>query len=321
MRKIRAAVLGVALTFGAAVAAANAQSGGSSEPDVSASPSLTKDRLSADDLRELVKLPLSDFMSGDESKGQTDFEALLDDQVRAKGPTSVEAADLLSAMGVSLYQAASDAGNEPLERKSLDYLRRAIGAHRAAFGPDHPEIALALNDFAQAELNLFPTDPTGDAEAALSDAYRIRMVALGPMDPETLDTMAALAQVQGLPSHTAGDSGKIASARALFEKAIKGEEPTAGQYPYRIGTLYLNYAKFCAANHDLESAQKYFSMAENQYDTIDGAGDTLSDTEAFGALDFSLTLKGSGYPDEAAAVRERFATKIAAMMSRAKKAP
>lgn len=306
-------------SFGLALACvgANAQEAASGAQYAAGRPSETKDRLSNDALRELVKRPLEDFMSGDTPGGERDFEAQFEDCVRARGPSSVEAADLLSGMGVSLYIAASDADNEILKRESLIYLRRAIDAKKAAFGPDHPEVALSLNDYAMVEINLDPANPAADTEATLREAYRIRLASLGPLNGETVNALALLAQVMGLPSRTGGDPAKIADAASMFEQAIAGMNSNTEHVPSELAMLYYDFAEFWVRNHNVESGKTYFSRAEDQYEAI---GPDLPEG-AFAALRFASVLKSSGYADEAKAVRDRYATRIADMIARAKSAP
>lgn len=156
---------------------------------------LTKDRLSPERMKGLVGTPFAIVAGGDLAGGQAAFEQQLVELGARYGNDSVAVADALSSFGVTLF---SD-GDDNAKHASVVYLHRAVIVMRAAVGPQHPEVALLLNDYADVMeiLDLSPT--SGDSIAALREAHAIRLVALGPGNPETLSTAISLAAALSRP--------------------------------------------------------------------------------------------------------------------------
>jgi tetratricopeptide (TPR) repeat protein len=180
----------------------------------------TKDRLSGDRMSRLVARPISTVERRGLAEGKAAFDRLLA-QIRARhGHGSVQVADLLVAFGVRLYTLGQATDDRRLREEALPYLEAAIPAYRAAFGATHPEVAVALNTYADALRALHEDNPPESAETALAEAYRIRLAALGPNNPETLATLRYLAGVRGHPSRTRGDPARIEAAAALFRELI-----------------------------------------------------------------------------------------------------
>lgn len=198
---------------------------------------LTKDRLSLQQLEAMVAVPLAKVDAGDLAAGQSAFEAML---ARASAD---EAADLLTAFGVGLYyrskqepagipDAESQAGGALLHA-AVTYLERAVPATVRRLGPDHPEVALALNSYADARWMADGDNPDPSVDRALTEALRIRLAALGAADTETLDGHMRLATLKALPSRTGRQPIRVAEAAALFEAAIaaRAQRPQEDYYP------------------------------------------------------------------------------------------
>ena len=220
----------------------------------------TKDRMSPDQYQPLLAIPLDEFSRGELASSQEHFEIILKSQQARFGANSVEVADTISAFGVLIYNQCRDAGRLKDASGALPYLRRAIDVYRLAFGPSHPEVAVALNDYADVERVLMPDDPPSDVDASLQEAFRIRFNALGPADPETVATMGYIAEVMGLPSRTGGDETKIQAAASMFGEAIRLS--TNASQPGRPDEAWLGIqlAKMYLKNNRLKLAADAYNM-------------------------------------------------------------
>jgi hypothetical protein len=156
----------------------------------------TKDRLTPQAMEQMVKEPMMVARNRGLASGQAVFEHQLAADKARYGPDSVQVADLLTAFGVELNSEGFEDDNQEATEVSLHYLREAIPHYRKAFGPDHPEVAVALHSFADADRALHGGRLTPEAEAALKEALRIRRAALGPDNPETRATEIALAHAR-----------------------------------------------------------------------------------------------------------------------------
>ncbi len=185
-----------------------------------APPKQTRDRLPNDRMEDLVARPMAILERQGITAGKADFERLLAAARARHGARSVRVADLLESFGVRLYALGSAREDRHLMEASLLYLQAAIPAYRAAFGTAHPEVAVALNSYADVLQLLHEDDPPQSADDALEEAYRIRLAALGPSNIETLATLRYLATIRGLPSRTQGDRGRIEAAAALFRQLV-----------------------------------------------------------------------------------------------------
>lgn len=128
--------------------------------------------------------------------GDAEFDRLLAIEKARNEPSGAGTADLTMAYGVELYHEWTRTDDELLLQASRDRIRASIAHYRAAFGPNHPEVALALHTFADVDIELNgEASPT--AEIAFREALRIRRAALGAANPETLATEARLESISG----------------------------------------------------------------------------------------------------------------------------
>lgn len=194
-------------------------------------PPQTRDRLSPDRQEDLVGVPLSIVQRRGLPAGKADFDRRLAAARARHGARSVEVADLLMSFGVGLYNIGSSTEDRQLRAESIPYLEVAIPAYRAAFGDAHPEVALALNSYADAQIELDRENPPPSAEAALEEAYRIRVHALGPTNFETLTNLRRLAMLRSRPSWTRGEPARIEAAAALLRELI-ARSPNHAQPQY-----------------------------------------------------------------------------------------
>ena len=184
----------------------------------------TKDRLPDAVMEKLVAEPMTVVRDEGLSAGEAAFDRLLADTKARKGPRSVEAADLLTAFAVQLYVENQDPGS-PESEAARRYQRAAVPAYTAAFGPNHPEVALALNTRADLERKQSPQDPSPLVDSLLQQALEIRTRALGPNNAETVATLEELASIAALPERLKRDPNGVATADALYRRAIAGALP------------------------------------------------------------------------------------------------
>lgn len=207
----------------------------------------SKDRLSPDRMEELVSEPISVVQSDGLAAGRAAFERLLAAARAAHGARSVEVADLLTSFGVGLYSLGQGSDDRQMREASLPYLEAAIAAGRAAFGDSDVEVAVALNSYADAQIALHEDDPPRSADAALEEAYRIRLNALGPSHAETLASLRYLARLRGLPSRTHGDRARIEAVAGLYRQLIANasndQQMTYLSAPYGRTALARMYAR------------------------------------------------------------------------------
>jgi len=166
------------------------------------------DRLPNDRLAAMVERPIAQIEHGDLSGGLATFEAMAAAARTRGGAHSLREADLLTAFGSQLHNQTVSSGDPGYSERALSYLQRATEAYRALFGPDHPEVATALNSWADVERYLRPHAPAA-AEAALEEAWRIRRAALGPSHKETLWTGIYLASTRSRLAWTRGEPARI----------------------------------------------------------------------------------------------------------------
>jgi hypothetical protein len=159
-----------------------------------AEPRETKDRLSPEAMARLVEQPMAALRERGLAAGDASFERLRAAEQARSGPASVRVADLLMGYGVELHYEWVGSRDRALLRAARERVDSAVGAYRAAFGPDHPEVALALHSFADLD-TLFHGRATPAARAALGEALRIRRAALGPDNIETRATEDRLAEL------------------------------------------------------------------------------------------------------------------------------
>jgi len=154
-------------------------------------PGETKERVPPEAMARMVEGPMSAVRQRGLAAGDAAFERLLAAK-NARGPSNrVLIADLYMAYGVELYMEWTGEDGPELLQASRDRVRDSIPLYRSAFGSTHPEVALALNSFADVEIAL-NGDSSPQAEAALCEALRIRRSTLGAVNAETLATEARL---------------------------------------------------------------------------------------------------------------------------------
>lgn len=218
-------------------------------------------RLGGEQIAELVAGEEALLADGDVDGATALFERRLAAARNTHGEATLAVADLLEAYGAKLAEYASIDDRPELRRLALPYLARATALYRTLFGADHPEVAIALNSWAHVARDLDPDQP-GPTEAALAEAYRIRLAALGPANAETIWTMLYLSDARGNPVMTGADPARAEAVAALLEQAIAAsrgsDAQTAGRIPVaaniRRARIYLRHGQALRAYAALKAA-------------------------------------------------------------------
>lgn len=265
--------------------------------------SLPEDRMSFDELSAMVAGPAALLEGDDPTAAVTAFEALLARQAARHGEASIEIADHLMAFALALFEQSE----AELRRRSLDYFERSIAAYRAALGPGHPEVALAIGTYADGALRLQPDDPPLGLEAELEIAHRIRAATRGPDHVVTASALLQIARVLGAPSRTRRDPQGIAIADNAFRRAIRALEPQPA-FPHSQ-TAYAAY--FALARMYVQNGRLTEALA-----TVTEAGRHLQHVyprdaqmcRAFGRLsgEFDGFLSDRGFEEEARALSRTY---------------
>lgn len=226
---MKRALLAACATLGLIATPAVLPSQRSSAPVASA----PTERLTPERMAELVAGPMAIVERRGLQAGKAAFDQVLAAMRARHGPRSVQVADLLTAFGVELYKFGMERDDGPITEACIPYLEAAIPVYRAAFGDTHPEVAVALNTYADAQIPLDQDNPPESAFAALDEAYRIRLSALGAANAVTLSNLRRLAMLRSRPSWTRGESARIEAAAALFRQLI-ARSPTAAEPDYSL---------------------------------------------------------------------------------------
>ena len=183
-------------------------------------------------------------------------------------------------------------------------LERALAIYENALGPNHPDTALILNNFAlllQAQGDLVAARPLYDR------ALAIREKALGPDHPSTatnLNNLALLLQAQGKPvaarpfferalvifekargpdhpdtatsldnlASVIEDQGELAVARPLYARALAIRQKALGPDHPETATSLNNLARLLQAQGELATARPLFERALTTYEKALGRG-------------------------------------------------
>ena len=134
-------------------------------------------------------------------------------------------ARLMSDLGVLLYAKSLHAQAEPL-------YRRACAIDEANLGPDHPHVAIRLNNLAAL---LQATNRLEEAEPLLRRALAIDEASFGPDHPTVANCLNNLALLlQG--------ANRLAEAEPLYRRALAIDEASLGPEHPTVGTLLNNLA-------------------------------------------------------------------------------
>ena len=181
----------------------------------------------ARDLNNIAALRLSEGKNDGAEPLQRRAIAILDDLQRENPSRSTS--DLASAL--SNYAAVLPA--ERLEEAQLLY-RRALELNERDLGPEHPNVAISLNNLAEA---LRLSGKNEEAESLFRRALRIDERVLGPQSPTVATVVNNLAKVLR-------DTNRRAEAQSLFNRALSIDQASFGPMHLSVARDLKNLAKF-----------------------------------------------------------------------------
>jgi tetratricopeptide (TPR) repeat protein len=167
------------------------------------------------------------------------------DRPGAEGEAQDDArSHLLNEFGMLLHVSARHAEAEPL-------FRRALAIDEARHGPDHPTVAIRLNNLAGL---LRATNRLGEAEPLFRRALAIDETSYGPDHPKVairLNNLAALLQA----------TDRLGEAEPLFRRALAIDETSYGPDHPKVATDLNNLAALLQATDRLGEAEPLFRRA------------------------------------------------------------
>jgi len=134
---------------------------------------------------------------------------------------------------------------------TLAAYERALAIGEATYGPDHPNIATAVNNLGIA---LHDKGDFDGAQAAYQRALAIDEAAYGPYHPTIARDVNNLGNVLQ-------DKGDLDGAQAAFERALAMDEATYGLNHANVATIVNNLGGVLRGLGDLDGAQAAFERA------------------------------------------------------------
>ena len=150
------------------------------------------------------------------------------------GPT----ARLMNQLGLLFDTKSLHAQAEPL-------YRRALAIDEASFGPDHPNVAIRLNNLAEL---LRATNRLAEAEPPMRRAVAIDEASFGPDHPTVARDFNNLAQLLQ-------DTNRLAEAEPLMRRALAIDEVSFGPDHPEVATDLSNLATLLQATDRLAEAE------------------------------------------------------------------
>ena len=146
---------------------------------------------------------------------------------RERGPQAVETANVMTALGGALEEEDRYAEAEPLLRRGLDALQRAVGE-------EHPDTLQAMNNVAFAVYR--GQGKLAEAEPMLDKALALSRRVLGEQHRNTLITMNNLGEVYRM-------QGKLVEAEPLLLSSYEGLRTREPSVPTQPGGRLINSLK------------------------------------------------------------------------------
>jgi tetratricopeptide (TPR) repeat protein len=187
---------------------------------------------------------------------------------------SQENAELLAKAGRYFHGRAAYAAARPL-------FERALAIREEAPGPEHPDTAKGLNNFASMLLT------EGDLAGALplhERALAIREEVLGPEHPDTADSLNNL-------GYLLREQGNFAGAKPLFERALAIYEKVLGPEHPKMAFSLSNLARVLRDSGHADEAEPLFRRAIDIGQNVLGRDHTT--TQRFSS-EYARLLLGTG---------------------------
>jgi CHAT domain-containing protein/Tfp pilus assembly protein PilF len=198
-----------------------------------------------------------------ESSGTYRLETLSLEHPSAAGRYTVRLAELRPAAERDRAHVASKTELDGLERRfgelygagkydeALPLTERAVALGEEVFGPEHPKVAVSLNNLAE----LYRLKNNYErAESSLQRALAISEKALGAEHPSVAESLNNLARLYRV-------TGKFERAEPLFQRALAINEKALGPEHPRVATALNNLAGLYRAKGELARAEQLFRRA------------------------------------------------------------
>ena len=124
-------------------------------------------------------------------------------------------------------------------------MREALRIDRASFGPDHPKVAIRLNNLAAL---LQATNRMAEAEPLMREALRIDRASFGPDHPNVAAQLNNLAQLLKA-------TNRIAEAEPLMREALRIDRAGFGPDHPNVATDLNNLAALLQATNRMAEAE------------------------------------------------------------------
>jgi Tfp pilus assembly protein PilF len=159
--------------------------------------------------------------------------------------------DLADKRGRLLVQLGIYLAASAQSRAALSVLERALAIKEAAYGPNHPEVAIALINLGivQRDLGELPA-----ARTTLERALAIKETAYGPNHPEVAIALTNLGTVQRRLEELPAARTSLERALAIFEAAYGPNHPEFAVALTSLGTVQRRLGELPAARTSLERA-------------------------------------------------------------------
>jgi Tfp pilus assembly protein PilF len=164
---------------------------------------------------------------------------------------AVKRSRLLDRLGVYLIASAQF-------RAALSVLERALAIKEAAYGPDHPEVAITLTNLGVVQQYL---GELSAARTTLERALAIKEAAYGPDHPEVAITLTYLGIVQQYLGELPAARTTLERALAIKEAAYGPDHPEVAITLTNLGNVQRQMGERAAAGTTLERALAIFEAA------------------------------------------------------------
>jgi len=195
----------------------------------------------ASSVTALTKVLGFDLQRPDEAQR---IATLAEAAVARAGNPPAAVADLETSLGAVLYAQGK-------YEEALGYHERALTTYEALLGPDHPDVALALNNVGNA------LEEQGKYEEALGYHERALVIyeaALGPNHPTVAFALHNLGDVLRFLGRYDEARGRVESALALYERALGPEHP-------RVANTLTNLGNVLEAQGNYDEAVRAYERA------------------------------------------------------------
>jgi tetratricopeptide (TPR) repeat protein len=167
-------------------------------------------------------------------------------------------ARLMNQLGILLMSKAAYAEAEPL-------MRRALAIDENAYGPDHPHVAIRLNNLAGLLQATNHLAEAAEAEPLMRRALVIAEAAYGPVHPDVataLNNLAGLLLVTHHPAEAAEAEHLVRRALAIDEAAYGTDHPRVANRLNNLATLLQSMNRLAEAEPLMRRA---LAIDENAY--------------------------------------------------------